>query len=243
MNVLRTMVLIGLSCALVGCLSVAPEMTDGVVVQSTVCVSMPDPVGDKSGSFFLRRSMLCRQAFAGAVSNLVARTGCEADSLCGASICGIDENYTNGVYTLTLDVVWSEAREAAAERILVATNAESAVSYVPSEAECKTLSTWIGPKQIFDCGGVIHFLGVSAMGIGRNATLSEQNMRRAELDAQAQAVRAFMGKDMKMSDVKAVFRQVFAQRSRHPLCPNREMYVCGYEVVSLEFPCLENLAE
>ena len=74
------------------------------------------------------------------------------------------------------------------------------------------------------------------MAIGRNTALSQQNIRRAELDAQAMAVRAFMGKDREMTDVKARFREVFRQRSRHPLCPDREMFVCGYEVVSLEFP-------
>ena len=45
-----------------------------------------------------------------------------------------------------------------------------------------------------------------------------------------------MGKDRKMTDVKARFREVFKLRSRHPLCPEREMFACGYEVVSLEFP-------
>ena len=74
------------------------------------------------------------------------------------------------------------------------------------------------------------------MAVGRNAVLSKQNMRRAELDAQALAVRAFLGREKKMTNVKAEFRQVFALRSRHPLCPDREMYACGFEVVSLERP-------
>jgi hypothetical protein len=127
-------------------------------------------------------------------------------------------------------------REDAAVRILSTTNAADVVGFVPSAEEGQALAAWIGPKQILDDDGTIHFIGFSAMAIGRNSVLSQQNVRRAELDAQAMAVRPFMGKDRKMTDVKAVFRQVLRLRSRHPLCPNRDMFACGYEVVSLEFP-------
>lgn len=219
----------------VGCVSVATPTGD-IVVGASERVAIENPAEEKSGAFFLQRSLLCRKVFADALTNLVAQTGRDEDSLRGATICGIDEEFTNGVYTLKLDVVWSPTREAAADRILSATNVADAVAYVPSVDEGKTLSTWIGPKQVRDADGTAHFLGFSAMAIGRNTVLSQQNIRRAELDAQAMAVRAFMGKDWKMTDVKARFREVFRQRSRHPLCPDHEMFACGYEVVSLEFP-------
>lgn len=228
--------ILGLAIVLGGCVSFVSAEAEDVVVQTCARAAVEDPAADKSGAFFLRRSMLCRQAFAEAVTNLVNKTGRDEDDLCGVTICGIDEGYTNGVYTLRLDAAWSATREAAANRILSTTNAADTVDYVPSLDESKSLTTWIGPKQIRDTDGVIHFLGISAMAIGRNAVLSKQNIRRAELDAQAMAVRAFLGKERKMTDVKAEFRQIFAIRSRHPLCPSREMYVCGYEVISLERP-------
>lgn len=232
----NVVVVLGLATILSGCVSAVPVGAEDVVVESSVQVAVEDPAQDKSGAFFIRRSMLCRQAFAAAMTNLVAQTGRNEDGLRGATICGIDEEYTNGVYTLRLDVAWADIRETAADRILTATNAASVVGYVPSVDESQDLAHWIGPKQSRDSDGTIHFIGISAMAVGRNAVLSKQNMRRAELDAQALAVRAFLGREKKMTNVKAEFRQVFALRSRHPLCPDREMYACGYEVVSLERP-------
>ena len=235
MNVVRTLSLLCVCCSFIGCMSV-PSTSGDVVVQASAQVAVENPATDKSGAFFLRRSLLCRKLFADALTNIVAQTGRDEDSLRGATICGIDEGFTNGVYTLKLDVVWSSAREDAAVRILSAKNAAETATYVPSVDEGQTLATWIGPKQVLDGDGTAHFLGFSAMAIGRNTVLSRQNIRRAELDAQAMAVRAFMGKGRKMTDVKARFREVFRLRSRHPLCPGREMFACGYEVVSLEFP-------
>ena len=232
---MRLLLLFCACFSFVGCVSVSAPPGD-IVVGASERVAIENPAEEKGGAFFLQRSLLCRKVFADALTNLVAQTGRDEDSLRGATICGIDEGFTNGIYTLKLDVVWSPTREAAAVRILSATNATDAVAYVPSVDEGKTLSAWIGPKQVWDAEGTAHFLGFSAMAIGRNTALSQQNIRRAELDAQAMAVRAFMGKDRKMTDVKARFREVFRQRSRHPLCPDREMFACGYEVVSLEFP-------
>ena len=235
-DIARVLLLLCVGLSFVGCVSVPPEIAGDVVVQVSRRVAAENPAGDKSGAFFLRRSLLCRQVFAEAMTNLAARPERDADSLHGATICGIDEGFTNGVYSLKLDVVWSLAREDAAARILSATNAADMAAYVPSVEEGQSLATWIGPKQVWDADGTAHFLGFSAMAIGRNMVLSEQNVRRAELDAQAMAVRAFMGKGRKMTDVKAKFREVFRLRSRHLLCPDREMFACGYEVVSLEFP-------
>ena len=235
-DIARVLLLLCVGLSFVGCVSVPPEIADDVVVQVSRRVAAENPAGDKSGAFFLRRSLLCRQVFAEAMTNLAAQTGRDVDSLHGATICGIDEGFTNGGYSLKLDVVWSPEREDAAARILSATNATEAAAYVPSGDEGLALAAWIGPKQVWDADGTVHFLGFSAMAIGRNTVLSEQNIRRAELDAQAMAVRAFMGKDRKMTDVKARFREVFRLQSRHPLCPDREMLACGYEVISLEFP-------
>lgn len=235
MNAVRMLSLFCACCFFVGCMSV-PSASGDVVVQASAQVAAEDPATDKSGAFFPRRSLLCRKVFADATAKLVAQTGRDEDSLRGATICGIDEGFTNGVYTLKLDVVWSPAREDAAVRILSAANVTDMVAYVPSVDEGQALATWIGPKQVWDVDGTAHFLGFSAMAIGRNTVLSQQNIRRAELDAQAMAARPFMGKDRKMTDVKARFREVFKLRSRHPLCPEREMFACGYEVVSLEFP-------
>lgn len=230
------LVLLCAGLSFVGCVSVPPEIAGDVVVQVSRRVAAENPAGDKSGAFFLRRSLLCRQVFAEAMTNLAVWTERDADSLHGATICGIDEGFTNGFYSLKLDVVWSLAREDAATRILAATNAADIAAYVPSVDDGQTLATWIGPRQVWDADGAVHFLGFSAMAIGRNTALSQQNIRRAELDAQAMAARPFMGKDRKMTDVKARFREVFKLRSRHPLCPEREMFACGYEVVSLELP-------
>ena len=236
MKIMRILAALCAVSSLAGCIGVMPDPEGDIVVQASARVAVEDPASDKSGAFFLRRSLLCRKVFADAVSNLVTQTGRDEDSLRGATICGIGEEFTNGVYSLKLDVVWSSAREETALKILSATNAADAVGYVPSAEDEQTFVTWIGPKQIWDGDGSVHFLGFSAMAIGRNSVLSQQNIRRAELDAQAMAVRAFMGKDRKMTDVKAVFRQVFRRRSRHPLCPDKEMFACGYEVVSLAFP-------
>ena len=232
---MRSLVLFCACFSFVGCVGVSAHPGD-IVVQASKRVAIETATGDKRGNFFLVRSMLCRKVFTDAMTNLVAQTGRDEDSLRGATICGIDEGFTNGVYTLKLDVVWSPTREDAAVKFLSATNVVDAVTYVPSVDEGKILSTWIGPKQIWDSVGTVHFLGFSAMALGRNTVISKQNIRRAELDAQAMAVRSFMGKDRKMTDVKVRFREVFRQRSRHPLCPDYEMFACGYEVVSLEFP-------
>lgn len=236
MKVLRILALLCVGCSLAGCVGVGPDPLGDVVVQASARVAAENPAQDKSGTFFIRRSLLCRKVFAEAVSNLMAQTGRDENSLRGATICKIEEGLTNGVYSLQLDVAWSKAREDAAIGILSATNAADAVGYVPSASEEQVFAAWIGPKQVWDRDGAAHFLGFSAMAIGRNSALSQQNIKRAELDAQAMAVRAFMGKGRKMTDVKAVFRQVLRLRSRHPLCPDKDMFACGYEVVSLEFP-------
>lgn len=235
-NILFVAALVVFGFAILGCKSLASESKDDIVVQSSARVTVANPTEDRSGDFFLLRSMLCRKAFGDAQTNLIAQTGRGEDALRGATIGGINEEYENGVYSLSLDVVWSKAREDAAASIMIDANAAGAPLYVPTADEEQTLASWIGPKQTLDSDGTIHFIGVSAMSIGRNTVLSRQNIRRAELDAQSMAVRGFMGKDLKLENVKAVFRPVFRRRSRHPLCPDREMFVCGYEVVSLDFP-------
>ena len=232
MKAMRMLLLCG-CISLVGCLSVDTHSGD-VFVEASERVAIGNPSLDKSGAFFLRRSMMCRKAFASGMANIAAVTGRDEDSLRGATICGVDESFTNGVYTIKLDMVWSPARENAASSILSPQNVVEKADYVPSVEEGPQLATWIGPKQVLSEDGTIHFLGVSSMAIGRNAALAQKNIRMAELDAQAMAVRAFMGKDRKMTDVKARFHEVFKLRSRHPLCPDREMFACGYEVVSLE---------
>ena len=211
------------------------EVNDAeVVVQAFANSSVGDSC--KNGSFFNLRSLLCREAFANALTNLAAQTGRNEDSLRGATICGIDEGVTNGVYTLKLDVVWSAEREDAACRILAAKRAANVADYVLSDGDKPSFATWIGPKQVRDSAGAFHFLGFSATEIGRNKVVSRRNIRRAQIDAQAMAARAFMGRDRKMADVKARFHEVFRLQSRHPLCSDLDMFVCGYEVVSLEFP-------
>lgn len=235
MSVKRILLFLCGCASLVGCLSVVTPPSD-IVVSVSERVAIENPALDKSGSFFLRRSLLCRKLFADAMTNLVVQTGRDEDSLRGATICGIDERFTNGVYSLKLDVVWSAAREDAASRILSATNVADVVGCAPSADEEQSFATWIGPKQIWDSDGTVHFLGFSVRAIGRNSVLAQRNIRAAELDAQAMAVRPFMGKDRKMTDVKARFRQVLRLRSCHPLFPNQDMFACGYEVVSLESP-------
>lgn len=235
-NVLRVAVWAMFGFASSGCQSIASESTDDIIVQSSARVAVANPTEDKNGDFFLLRSMLCRKAFSEALTNLVMQTGQSEDTLRGATISEIDEEFENGVYSLKLDVVWSKTREDAAVHILTETNVAEVPLYVPTEDEERTLTSWIGPKQALDSKGAIHFLGISAMAIGRNTVISQQNIRRAELDARSMAVCAFMGKERKITDVKAVFRPVFRKRCHYPLCPDRDMFVCGYEVVSLELP-------
>ena len=233
MNVARMLQLLCGCILLTGCLSVGTP-SDDVVVEASERATIENPAEDKSGAFFLRRSMLCRKVFSSAMTNIAAQAGRDEDTLRGATICGIDEIFTNGVYTIKLAVAWSPAREDAASRILSATNVVEMAGYVPSVDEGQNLATWIGPRQVQTEDGKIHFLGISSMAIGRNTALSQENIRMAELDARAMAVRAFMVKERKMTDVRARFREVFKLRSHHPLCPDREMFACGYEVVSLE---------
>ncbi len=121
-NVARLLLLLCVCCSFVGCMSV-PSAPGDVVVQVSTQVAVENPATDKNGAFFLRRSLLCRKLFADALTNLVAQTGRDEDSLRGTTICGIDEGFTNGIYTLKLDVAWSPAREVAAVGILSATNA------------------------------------------------------------------------------------------------------------------------
>lgn len=235
MRIARLLPIVLLGLSLAGCANLPAGKAGEVVVQATARVAVDDPATDRRGAFPLVRSMLCRSAFAEAMTNLAARTGRDEDSLRGATISGIGEGYTNGVYTLKLDVAWSPTREDAALGVLSVTNVAEAVAYVPSVDDERSLAAWIGPKQVGDADGTIHFLGISAMAVGRNTVVSQQNIRKAELDAQEMAIRPFMGKSGKMTDVKARFRQVLRLRTRHPLCPEREMYACGYEVLSLGF--------
>ena len=235
MRVVRILALLCTCVSISGCLSVDTP-TDDIVVSVSERVATEAPIADKCDSFFLMRSMLCRKVFAEAMTNLVEQTGRNEDCLRGATICGIEEGYTNGVYTLKLDVAWSEEREEDVTMVMSAANALGRAAYVPSVDEGLDLAVWIGPKQVRDADGTNHFLGFSAMSVGRSAVISKQNVRMAELDAKSMAVLGFMGKERKMTDVKARFREVFKLRSHHPLCPDREMFSCGYEVVSLEFP-------
>ena len=218
-----------LAFAFCGCVSTT-------TAQVTESVAAVNPEEDSRGDFYVKRSLLARKAFAGAVAKIATQTGRDADSLRGATIAGIDERFADGVYTISLDASWSPDLEKTAEAFLVSGAPESPIDGAFVEKNESELASWIGPKQIRDSDGRIRFLGIAAYGIGRNTAVSAQNTRKAQLDAQAMAVLPFLGKDGRLSDAKTTFREVFLRKSNHPLCPGRDMVVCGYELISLKLP-------
>ena len=223
---------------LAGCVSADVAVCGDVSVQAGACVAVGEPAAAKPEDFFVRRSLLCRQAFTEALTNLAAVTGRDASALRGATIDGIDERLTNGVYALKLNVVWSPERETAAGAWLskdAAAGKRASLNQARLE-KVAGITEWIGPKQIVDEKGGIHFLGFSAMAVGSNAMRSRMNIQRATIEARGMAARPFLGKDDKIKDAKCRFRRIYESRTKHPLCPEVEMYVCGFELESIELP-------
>lgn len=121
----------------------------------------------------------------------------------GATVLCQEESLIEGVYKIAVSMVWSEALQK---------SAVAATCGIPGFKEAKrgkkSLPEWIGfqenpylligPRQYLDDQGVRHFLGISAMPVGKNTVVSQRNKRTAQLDAIATAVLSCM------SDVSTV---------------------------------------
>ena len=106
----------------------------------------------------------------------------------GATVLLQEESLIDGIYKIAVSMVWSEALQKSAVATMCGTP-----GFKESKKGQKSLGEWIdfqenpylliGPRQYLDKDGVRHFLGISAMPVGRNTVLSMKNKRIAEMDA------------------------------------------------------------
>lgn len=106
----------------------------------------------------------------------------------GATVLLQEESLIDGIYKIAVSMVWSEALQKSAVATMCGTP-----GFKEAKKGKKSLGEWvefqenpyllIGPRQYLDKDGVRHFLGISAMPVGRNTVLSQQNKRMAQIDA------------------------------------------------------------
>lgn len=110
----------------------------------------------------------------------------------GATVLLQEESLIDGIYKIAVSMVWSEALQKSAVATMCGTP-----GFKESKKGKKSLGEWvefqenpyllIGPRQYLDKDGVRHFLGISAVAVGRNTVTAQQNKRWAQLDAIASA--------------------------------------------------------
>lgn len=110
----------------------------------------------------------------------------------GATVLLQEESLIDGIYRIAVSMVWSEALQKSAVATMCGTP-----GFKESKKGKKSLGEWvefqenpyllIGPRQYLDKDGVRHFLGISAVAVGRNTVVAQQNKRWAQLDAIASA--------------------------------------------------------
>ena len=110
----------------------------------------------------------------------------------GATVLLQEESLIDGIYKIAVSMVWSEALQKSAVATMCGTP-----GFKESKKGKKSLGEWvefqenpyllIGPRQYLDKDGVRHFLGISAVAVGRNTVLAQENKRWAQLDAIASA--------------------------------------------------------
>ena len=106
----------------------------------------------------------------------------------GATVLLQEESMIEGVYKIAVSMVWSEALQKSAVATMCGTP-----GFKETKKGKKSLGEWvefqenpyllIGPRQYLDNEGVRHFLGISAMPVGKNTLLAQQNKRKAQMDA------------------------------------------------------------
>lgn len=106
----------------------------------------------------------------------------------GATVLLQEESMINGIYKIAVSMVWSEALQKSAVATMCGTP-----GFKETKKGKKSLGEWvefqenpyllIGPRQYLDNEGVRHFLGISAMPVGRNTVVSQENKRKAQMDA------------------------------------------------------------
>ena len=106
----------------------------------------------------------------------------------GATVLCQEESMIDGIYKIAVSMVWSEALQKSAVATMCGTP-----GFKETKKGKKSLGEWvefqenpyllIGPRQYLDNEGVRHFLGISAMPVGKNTTLAAQNKRKAQMDA------------------------------------------------------------
>lgn len=106
----------------------------------------------------------------------------------GATVLCQEESLIDGVYKIAVSMVWSEALQKSAVATMCGTP-----GFKEAKKGKKSLGEWVesqenpyllvGPRQYLDKDGIRHFLGISAMPVGRNTVLSQQNKRKAQMDA------------------------------------------------------------
>lgn len=106
----------------------------------------------------------------------------------GATVLLQEESMINGIYKIAVSMVWSEALQKSAVATMCGTP-----GFKETKKGKKSLGEWvefqenpyllIGPRQYLDNEGVRHFLGISAMPVGRNTVVSQMNKRKAQMDA------------------------------------------------------------
>ena len=110
----------------------------------------------------------------------------------GATVLLQEESLIDGEYKIAVSMVWSEALQKSAVATMCGTP-----GFKESKKGKKSLGEWvefqenpyllIGPRQYLDKDGIRHFLGISAVAVGRNTVVAQKNKRWAQLDAIASA--------------------------------------------------------
>ena len=108
----------------------------------------------------------------------------------GATVLCQEESMIDGVYKIAVSMVWSEALQKSAVATMCGTP-----GFKETKKGKKSLGEWVefqenpyllvGPRQYLDNEGVRHFLGISAMPVGKNTVVAQQNKREAQMDATA----------------------------------------------------------
>lgn len=106
----------------------------------------------------------------------------------GATVLCQEESLISGTYKIAVSMVWSEALQKSAVATMCGTP-----GFKEAKKGKRSLGEWVefqenpyllvGPRQYLDKDGVRHFLGISAMPVGKNTVLSQMNKRSAQMDA------------------------------------------------------------
>lgn len=129
----------------------------------------------------------------------------------GATVICQTESYIDGIYQVAVAVAWSRALQESALRTLQGdTNPKDLLpgkGTVQDWIDQQDLSMMVGPRQFIDEKGFRHFIGIAAMGFGKNMLLKERNINVAKLNAKATVMFSLLSDFASAEASKTVYNQ------------------------------------